>query len=142
MSASSVASVYPRNYDAHVVERLLLPQKRVEFDAGDLGLRGAIQVVESVTAHYWSLEKLDRIFRFAGSTNPKLPWPQDAVQDDDPKRKLKFLIDDLASRLVKTHRIMKSVTRKAKSWKTGSKGEGLTGQTTTLTASQESEGSE
>jgi len=105
--------------------------KRVEFDVGDLGLPGCIQIVESVTAHRWSLEKLDRIFRFAGDTNPKLPWPEDeTTADDDPTRKLKALIDDLTVRLSKTHGIMKSVTKKAKAWKTGDRGDGEKGTTT------------
>jgi hypothetical protein len=105
--------------------------KRVEFDVGDLGLPGCIQVVESVTAHRWSLEKLDRIFRYAGDTNPKLPWPEDeSTSDDDPTRKLKALIDDCTNRLGKTHGIMKSVTKKAKAWKTGDKGDGEKGTTT------------
>jgi len=92
--------------------------KRVEFDIGDLGLPGCIQVMESVTAHRWTLERLDRTFRFAGDTNPKLPWPEDETNNnDDPKRKLKALIDDLTGKLGKTHGIMKNVTRKAKAWK-------------------------
>jgi hypothetical protein len=106
--------------------------KRVEFDVGDLGLTGFIQVVESVTAHRWSLEKLDRIFRFAGDTNPRLPWPEDdtnATSDNDSGRRLKALIDDLTNRLGKTHAIMKSVTKKAKSWKTGA-ADGEKGTTT------------
>ena len=51
--------------------------QQARYDSGDLGLPGCIQVIESVTAHRWSLAKLDRIFRFAGNTNPKLPWPED-----------------------------------------------------------------
>ena len=94
-------------------------------------------MIESVTAHRWALEKLDRIFRFAGDTNPKLPWPEDeTAKDDDPKRKLKNLVDDLTNRLGKTHAIMKNVTKKAKAWKTGSGGgEGDTKITTTVTDS-------
>ena len=57
------------------------------------------------------------------------------TNESDSKQKLKFLIDDLAVKLGKTHRIMKNVTKKAKAWKVGQKGEGDSKITSSMTGS-------
>mmetsp|Transcript_159280 Transcript_159280/g.297080 ORF Transcript_159280/g.297080 Transcript_159280/m.297080 type:complete len:1182 (-) Transcript_159280:130-3675(-) len=48
--------------------------KPVEFDPGDLGPPGGIQVLEPQGLHN-VLE--ERIVRFGGSTSPDIPWPED-----------------------------------------------------------------
>jgi hypothetical protein len=56
--------------------------KKLEFDAGDIGLAGGIQVTEPQSVHN-VLE--EQIKRFGGSTSLDTPWPEDtkkADQDD------------------------------------------------------------
>lgn len=57
----------------HFLDVLKLDERR-EFNEGDIGLPGAIQVEEPATLH---VTTQDQIFRFGGSTSPTLPWPED-----------------------------------------------------------------
>lgn len=53
----------------------------LEFNEGDIGLPGGIQVLEDANAVPTTK---DAIVRFGGSTHPSMPWPEDktAVMDD------------------------------------------------------------
>mmetsp|Transcript_27357 Transcript_27357/g.63821 ORF Transcript_27357/g.63821 Transcript_27357/m.63821 type:complete len:1095 (+) Transcript_27357:192-3476(+) len=53
--------------------------QRIEFDEGDLGLHGGIQVLESAKA---KLVTEEAICRYGGSTSPDDPWPVDKVHEE------------------------------------------------------------
>jgi len=46
----------------------------LEFNEGDIGLPGGVQVLENAND---SVVTVDRIRRYGGSTSPALPWPED-----------------------------------------------------------------
>lgn len=58
----------------------------LEFNEGDVGLSGGIQVLEPSNAH---IVTEDTIKRFGGSTAPSAPWPREA--DDEEEDKLSLL---------------------------------------------------
>ncbi|CAJ1420394.1 unnamed protein product [Effrenium voratum] len=49
-------------------------EERLEFNEGDVGLAGGIQVTEPANEHPTTVEN---IRRFGGSTSPAMPWPAD-----------------------------------------------------------------
>merc|ERR1719183_790375 len=58
--------------------------KRLEFNQGDVGLRGGVQVREPANAHRVDV---DRIRRFGGSTSPTIQWPtEDSTYGDEDDR--------------------------------------------------------
>lgn len=65
--------------------------QRLEFEEGDVGLAGGIQVTEPSWAHPTTV---DSIRRFGGSTSPEMPWPEDErlLTDDDRFERLEKLI--------------------------------------------------
>ena len=54
--------------------------KRLEFNEGDIGSKGGIQVMEPASA-YPSTQ--DMIKRFGGPTSPTMPWPEEDKGDGD-----------------------------------------------------------
>jgi len=54
-------------------------EKRLEFDKGDLGLPGAIQLFELASLH---LVNTEQIRRFGGTTSVEQPWPEDDEDHD------------------------------------------------------------
>lgn len=52
----------------------------MEFNEGDVGLSGGIQVLEPSNEH---LVTEDSIKRFGGSTAPTAPWPQTQVPEEE-----------------------------------------------------------
>merc|ERR1711908_196327 len=71
-----------------------------EFNEGDVGLAGGLQVTENASLHP-VLE--DRIYRFGGSCSEDMQWPEEAagLEEED-----KY---DRMERLVK--RVLKSITK-------------------------------
>ncbi len=63
----------------HFVTSLQL-EKRLEFNEGDVGLAGGIQVLESSSANPTAQ---DNIRRFGGSTSPEMQWPEEDKEGDD-----------------------------------------------------------
>ena len=65
--------------------------QRLEFEEGDVGLAGGIQVTEPSWAHPTTV---DSIRRFGGSTSADMPWPEDEklMTDDDRFERLEKLI--------------------------------------------------
>merc|ERR1719296_384274 len=57
--------------------------ERVEFGEGDIGLPGAIQVLEPASANRSNVEM---ITRYGGSTEPSAQWPEDVNTDDSDDR--------------------------------------------------------
>ena len=65
-----------------------------ELDEGDIGPKGAVQVLEAPEA-YMSHASLshDRVIRFGGLASPTLPWPEHGDNDsEDPVVKLEKLV--------------------------------------------------
>eukprot|EP00930_Biecheleria_cincta_P049784 TRINITY_DN3498_c0_g1_i1.p1 TRINITY_DN3498_c0_g1~~TRINITY_DN3498_c0_g1_i1.p1 ORF type:complete len:1119 (+),score=213.89 TRINITY_DN3498_c0_g1_i1:76-3432(+) len=59
--------------------------EKLEFNEGDIGLAGGIQVLEPANLHP---TRVDSIVRFGGSTSPAMQWPEDnsgAADDEDDK---------------------------------------------------------
>eukprot|EP00435_Cladocopium_sp_Y103_P065929 s642_g28.t1 len=54
----------------------------LEFNEGDVGLSGGIQVLEPSNAH---IVTEDTIKRFGGSTAPSAPWPREADEEEEDK---------------------------------------------------------
>merc|ERR1719230_2022293 len=76
--------------------------QRLEFNEGDVGLAGGIQVSEAASAHPTTV---DMIKRFGGSTSPAMQWPEeDGAGDDDTDKfdRLEALIKKTMERIAKT----------------------------------------
>ncbi|CAJ1357757.1 unnamed protein product [Effrenium voratum] len=70
-------------------------EEPLEFNEGDVGLAGGIQVLEPANAH---LVTEDTIKRFGGSTAPSAPWPRDATpqeEEDDQLRRLEKKVQQI-----------------------------------------------
>merc|ERR1719502_581575 len=99
--------------------------ERLEFNEGDIGLGGGIQVTEPSNANPTTV---DMIKRFGGSTSPAMPWPEEEGTGDDD--------DDKFDRLEK---VILRATKKMEG--AGSKSSGGAGQSS-MGQSAESGGSE
>jgi len=55
-------------------------EKRMEFNEGDVGLAGCVQVLEPASQFPTTI---DAIKRFGGSTSPSILWPEEENADDD-----------------------------------------------------------
>lgn len=76
--------------------------EKLEFDPGDLGLAGGIQVLE-FQGHGDVLE--DQILRFGGSTSLDMPWPEDksgVEEQDDRFDRLELLMQKAIKRMGST----------------------------------------
>merc|ERR1712048_808214 len=82
------------------IQSLRLDQ-RIEFNEGDIGLSGGIQVLEPASAHPTTV---DMIRRFGGSTSPTIPWPEEENADDDSDKfeRLETLVKRTMERLNKS----------------------------------------
>merc|ERR1719436_1536938 len=54
--------------------------ERLEFNEGDVGLAGGIQVTEPSSAN---VTTVDMIRRFGGSTSPNMQWPEEDMTGND-----------------------------------------------------------
>jgi len=78
-------------------------EERTEFDEGDLGLPGCIQVTEPASLNRTSVEQIQR---FGGTTLKTMPWPEDL------KKKLSTKYDEGGNRLLVIQDILeKTVSR-------------------------------
>jgi len=75
--------------------------QKLEFDEGDLGLPGGIQVLENQNRH---IVLSETIHRFGGSTSPDQPWPATATLADAEEERF----DRLELLLQKTLKRMQS----------------------------------
>merc|ERR1719376_1306152 len=62
--------------------------ERMEFNEGDIGLAGGIQVTEPSNANPITV---DMIRRFGGSTSPAMPWPEEEGLGDSEDDKFERL---------------------------------------------------
>jgi uncharacterized membrane protein YgcG len=96
---------------------------KLEFNNGDIGLPGGVQVLEDAKAHPTNK---DIIRRFGGSTDIKTPWPADDNDEDDDSQKFERLEKMIQKALQKASTKAKTgVGSKAgSSMMSGSKGSG------------------
>jgi len=82
------------------IESLRL-NKRLEFNQGDIGVAGGIQMREAANINPTTV---DMIRRFGGSTSPEIQWPEDDVdgEGDDKFEKMEKLIQKTLQRVTKT----------------------------------------
>jgi hypothetical protein len=75
--------------------------KRLEFNQGDVGVAGGIQMRESASSNPTTV---DSIRRFGGSTSPEMQWPEDEAdgEGEDRLERLEKLIQKSMQRLTKT----------------------------------------
>ncbi|CAE7896453.1 cep120, partial [Symbiodinium sp. KB8] len=66
----------------------LLFEERLEFNEGDVGLAGGIQVTEAANINPLTE---DTIRRYGGSTAPTMPWPQEHTEDTQEEDKFERL---------------------------------------------------
>merc|ERR1719313_1622679 len=57
--------------------------KRLEFNQGDIGVAGGIQMREAANVNPTNI---DMIRRFGGSTSPEIQWPEDEADGDGDDR--------------------------------------------------------
>merc|ERR1719335_233173 len=81
------------------VEALRL-SKRLEFNQGDIGVAGGIQMREAADINPTTV---DMIRRFGGSTSPEIQWPEDEAdgEGDDKFEKIEKLIQKTMQRVTK-----------------------------------------
>jgi len=94
------------------VETLHLDAK-LEFNEGDIGLSGGIQMKEPANANPTTV---DSIRRFGGSTSPAMPWPEDTDAMEDGE----------ANRLDRIEKVLQRIAKAASGGKT-KKGGGSSG---------------
>merc|ERR1712151_717955 len=86
-------------------------ETRLEFNEGDIGLAGGVQVQEPASAN---LTTVDMIRRFGVSTSVLMQWPEEEGQGDDA--------DDKFERMEKLiEKSMKRITDSTSSKHTGGK---------------------
>merc|ERR550537_1292328 len=81
------------------VESLRL-SKRLEFNQGDIGVAGGIQMREAANINPTTV---DMIRRFGGSTSPEIQWPEDDIdgEGDDKFERMEKLIQRTLQRVTK-----------------------------------------
>merc|ERR1712146_879254 len=81
------------------VESLRL-NKRLEFNQGDIGVNGGIQMKEAANINPTTT---DMIRRFGGSTSPEIQWPEDEGEGegDDKFDRMEKLIQRTLQRITK-----------------------------------------
>merc|ERR1711953_1189026 len=95
----TMPSVSAKNWQSFL-NGLKLDQ-RLEFNEGDVGLAGGVQVSEPASSHPTTV---DMIKRFGGSTSPSIQWPEeDGAGDDDSDKfdRLENLIKKTMERIAK-----------------------------------------
>jgi len=90
----------PKKRWTFFVESLRLG-KRLEFNAGDIGVAGGIPMKEAATVNPTTI---DMIRRFGGSTSPEIQWPEDDENGDgdDKFEKIEKLIQRTLQRVTKS----------------------------------------
>jgi uncharacterized membrane protein YgcG len=108
-------------------------QKRIEFNEGDIGVAGGLQIKEPAGANPTTV---DMIRRFGGSTSQSIQWPEEDLGDDNG--------DDRFERMEKLiQRTLQRVTTKShgKSGKGGGSSLGMSGTGSGTGSKQDGSGS-
>merc|ERR1712217_515216 len=90
----------PEKRWARFLQSLAL-EERIEFNEGDIGVAGGIQVLEPASVNPTTI---DMIKRFGGSTSPSIQWPEEETGDDDTDKfeRLEKLIQKAMARITAT----------------------------------------
>jgi uncharacterized membrane protein YgcG len=96
-------------------------RKRIEFNEGDIGLPGGIQVLESASANPTTV---DTIRRFGGTTSPLVKWPEEEGGGDDDNDKFSR-IEDMIKKL--GDQAAKAASSGVKKVKGGASSSGMSG---------------
>merc|ERR1719171_489679 len=90
----------PRKRWQTFIESLRL-NKRLEFNQGDIGVNGGIQMREAANVNPTNI---DMIRRFGGSTSPEIQWPEDEADGDGDDRfeRMEKLIQKTLQRVTKS----------------------------------------
>merc|ERR1711988_1310484 len=83
---STISGVSAKRWDRFLASLML--DERLEFNEGDIGLAGGIQVQEPSNANPTTV---DAIRRFGGSTSPTMPWPEEEGLGNDEDDKFERL---------------------------------------------------
>eukprot|EP00438_Fugacium_kawagutii_P020871 Skav228291 [mRNA] locus=scaffold209:45654:54358:- [translate_table: standard] len=93
--------------------------ERLEFNEGDIGLAGGIQILEPSNANPTTV---DVIKRFGGSTSPTMPWPEEEEDGDDDR------FDRLEKLIVRTTKSITGKRKKGGATASSMGGSGVSGQ--------------
>eukprot|EP00929_Paragymnodinium_shiwhaense_P097820 TRINITY_DN5941_c0_g1_i1.p1 TRINITY_DN5941_c0_g1~~TRINITY_DN5941_c0_g1_i1.p1 ORF type:complete len:1411 (-),score=296.42 TRINITY_DN5941_c0_g1_i1:220-4452(-) len=97
---TTMNGVSPRRWERFLANLKL--DERLEFNEGDVGVAGGVQVQEAAFLHPTTREAITRV---GGTTDPRAVWPQESDVDDDRFRKLentvKKALDMLAQQMQK-----------------------------------------
>jgi len=96
-------------------------RKRIEFNEGDVGLPGGIQVLEPASANPTTV---DTIRRFGGTTSPTVKWPEEEGSGDDENDKFSR-VEDLIKKL--GDQAAKAASSGVKKVKGGASSSGMSG---------------
>jgi len=96
-------------------------RKRIEFNEGDVGLPGGIQVLEPASANPTTV---DTIRRFGGTTSPTVKWPEEEGGGDDENDKFSR-VEDLIKKL--GDQAAKAASSGVKKVKGGASSSGMSG---------------
>merc|ERR1712176_1510830 len=91
--------------------------ERIEFNEGDIGVAGGIQVLETASTNPTTI---DMIKRFGGSTSPSIQWPEEDTAGDDDSDKFERI-----EKLIQ--RAMQRLNTKGGGGKKGGKGSSSAG---------------
>jgi len=79
-------------------------QKRLEFNEGDIGIKGGLAMKEAAQLNPTTI---DMIKRFGGSTSPSIQWPEEADGEngdgEDRFERMEKLIQRALKRVTKSH---------------------------------------
>lgn len=95
----NVSHASAKRWERFVVS--LKMDEKLEFNEGDIGLAGGIQVLEPAGAHPVTT---DSIKRYGGSTSPASQWPETAneVDIEDKVDRLERIIEKAVKKIVKS----------------------------------------
>jgi len=75
----------------------------LEFDEGDVGLSGGIQIREPANQN---VQTVDIIQRFGGTSSPEMQWPEEGIEED-PVDRIKALLAQINKKASETKRTKK-----------------------------------
>mmetsp|Transcript_101271 Transcript_101271/g.325457 ORF Transcript_101271/g.325457 Transcript_101271/m.325457 type:complete len:1383 (+) Transcript_101271:194-4342(+) len=95
--AAWMPSVSARRWKSFLAQLRL--EERLEFNDGDVGMAGGLQMFEPASAHPTTVES---IRRFGGSTSPESPWPEEeagaGISEEDRFDKLERTLEKAMKR--------------------------------------------
>jgi len=105
-------------------------EQPLEFQEGDIGMAGGVQILEPANANPTTV---DRIKRYGGSTSPTMPWPEEEEDADEDR------YDRLEKLIIRTTKSITGKNKKRKGGGTASSmgGSGVTGDSAGRSGSSE-----